>query len=261
VRIGVMQNPGKPARLDIRARISAGVGCALVDQVILGDDQNPIQTIDAGGIEALDYNERLLDVEAVPEISGLCSDETQRIEPFGFIAKGRMDGGTFTAKCGPAGFGTGWPPHVVVSCHSGIAEQPYAGNSTVDVLGSFTSTTLWAAFRHPPEGGKPLSATGDIRILPYVSPFPPKPSIDAFDTTGWQPSFSESIISEKPVTQFQAANGSDVLGPDVCPAYDPGNPTPDPGPVFLAKVSGAGSEGAFSSEIFVGICTRVQSTP
>ncbi len=266
VRVAVIERPGEPAKLQVRARISSfasGEVCVVLDQVVLGDDQNALQTIDlAGGVPAGDdYHQTLFEVDAASAISGLCPDESKRIEPFGFIARGRVDGGSFTAKCGTAGFGTGWPPHVVLTCHSGIWEQPNGGSSMVQPLGPYISTDLYATFGHPADGSWKLTgASGDIRILPAAAPFSSTPPLFPFDTTGWTPSASETTTPGT-VSLLQFFSNEEELGTDVCPLIDPNQPFPEPSPVFIAKVSGQTSEGPFKSEIFVDFCTRVPKAP
>ena len=257
----MIERPGEPAKLQLRARVSSGT-CALVDQVILGSESNALQTIDiAGGVQAVEYHETLFEVDAAAPLTALCGDEQKRIEPFGFIAKGRIDGGTFTAKCGPAGFGSGWPPHVVLTCHQGIWEQPYAGNSMVQPFGPYVSTDLYAAFRHPSGSYSLVSAAGDVRILPAAAPFSSTPPLSPFDTTGWTAYVSETTVSGTPISQLQLLSDEDELGTDLCPMIDPNEPFPEPSPVYIAKVSGQTTEGPFTSEIFVDICTRVPSSP
>jgi hypothetical protein len=261
VRVAVVERAGEPAKLQVRARISlfgSPGQCSLLDQVVLGDDNNALQVIDLpSGIEAGDdYTNMLFEVDAASAVSALCGDETKRIEPFGFIATGRLDGGTFTAKCGPAGFGSGWPPHVVLTCHSGIWQQPYGGNSVVQPLGPVTQTTLYAAFAHPEGSWQLQSALGDVRIIAATPPFSPIPPVAPFDTSGWSANVSETTVSGKLLSQLQLGSLEEELGTDVCPAHDPNEPLPEPSPVYIARVSGQSSEAAFSSEIFVDICTR-----
>lgn len=255
VRVGIIEDTGKPARLDLSARVS-GEGCILIDEIILGTEASPLQTIDAGGIEAVAYSQRLLSTEADPDIAALCDDEKKRIEPFGFVAKGRTDGGTFTAKCGAAGTGSSWPPGVAMSCHSGIAEAPMSGNSMVDTFSTFTNTTVWSAFRHPPGTSKITSVGPDARIIPFPAPWSATPPLNPFDSTGWTGSPGESTIDGQEMSQFQAYNPMDVLGMEICPPIDNNNPFPDPKPVYFARFSGQTSEGPFTSEILVDICTR-----
>jgi hypothetical protein len=241
VRVGVIEQPGQPTRLDLSARISGSEGCVVVDEIILGTEANPLQTIAAGGIEALAYSQRLLTTEADPDIAALCNDEKKRIEPFGFIAKGRFDGGTYTAKCGSAGTGTSWPPGVAMACHSGIAEAPMSGNSMVDTYATFTNTTIWSAFRHPPGSGKITSIGTDARIIPFPAPWSATPPLSAFDSTGWTGSPSETTIDGQEMSQFQAYNATDVLGVDICPPYDNSVPFPDPAPIYFARFTSSTS--------------------
>lgn len=261
VRVGIIEHPGQAPRLDLRARISAGEGCVIIDQIILGTEANPLQTIDTGGIQAVEYSKRLLETEADPAIAALCSDEKKRVEPFGFVATGRMDGGTFTAKCGSAGFGTSWPPGVAMTCNSGITQAPLSGNSTVDSYASLTNTTLWSSFWHPAGSGKVTSVGPNVRIIPFVPPFSASPPMDAFDSTGWTGSASETTIDGAELSQVQAHNPTDVLGTELCPAWDPNDPTPGAKPIFFARISGQTTEGAFFAEILTDICTRALQNP
>jgi len=256
VRVGIIEHPGQAPRLDLRARVSGSDGCVIIDEVILGTEANPLQVIDAGGVEAVEYSKRLLETEADPVVAALCTDEKKRVEPFGFIAKGRMDGGTFTAKCGAAGTGTSWPPGVAMTCHSGIAEAPFSGNSMVDTYATFTNTTVWSAFRHPAGSSKITSVGPDARIIPFPAPYSSTPPLNAFDSSGWTGSASETTIDGQEMSQFQAYNATDVLGTDICPSLDNSDPFPEPQPIYLARFSGQTSEGAFESEILVDICTR-----
>jgi hypothetical protein len=261
VRVGIIEHPGQAPRLDLRARVSGGEGCVIIDEVILGSEANPLQTIPTGGIEAVEYAKRLLETEADPDIAALCNDEKKRIEPFGFVAKGRTDGGTFTAKCGAAGTGTSWPPGVAMTCHSGISEAPSAGNSIVDSYATLTNTTLYASFRHPTGSGKLTSVGPDVRIIPFPAPYSATPPLNPFDSSGWTGSASETIIDGQEYSQLHAFNPSDVLGTDICPVWDPNDLTPPAKPVYIARVGGQTTEGAFESEILVDICTRAPPAP
>jgi hypothetical protein len=256
VDVAVIDRPGETTRLQLRARIIATDGCALLDQVILGTEQSPLVTIDAGGVEVKSPYDKLLDVDADPALQQLCGDETQRYEPFGFVAKGRMDGGTFIARCGKAGFGSGYPPHVLLTCHSGIAEQPRGGSALIEAFGATLSTQLYGAFPHPPDDWMLVSASTSIRIIPGPPiAFSSTPPISPFDTTGWTAFANETLVGGLQ-SQLQFFGDGDKLGTDLCPAYDPNDPLPDPSPVFLMRVSGQTNRGPFTSEISASYCTR-----
>jgi hypothetical protein len=259
---GTGGNAGGPACEPTPGTEAKNVGC---DQVRVGliehPGQAPLQTIQTGGIEAVAYSKRLLETEADPDVAALCNDEKKRVEPFGFVAKGRMDGGTFTAKCGAAGTGTSWPPGVAMTCHSGISEAPISGNSIVDSYATLTNTTLYSSFRHPPGSGKLTSVGPNVRIIPFPAPYSATPPMNAVDSTGWTGSASEMSVDGQDYSQFQAFNPTDVLGTDICPAWDPNDPTPPAKPVYVARVGGQTTEGAFESEILVDICTRAAQSP
>jgi hypothetical protein len=263
VSVAVIDRGGKK-RLQVRARVTlwSQPGCSVIDEIVLGQQGTVLQTIDAGGMEVPDsYTKTLLEVDAAPAVSDLCANETKRFEAFGFTAKGRTDGGTFEAKCGPADSGGHWPPAVVLSCHSGIADAPFAGNSMVESLGPNLHTTLDAAFRHSTAADAITSVDGNARILPAVESFFGGAPIDPFDTTGWDGYVSETTVSGQQMSQISMFAQDDVLGLELCPAIDPTNPTPDPSPVYLAKITGTTASGPFSSEVYVDICTRAPTTP
>ena len=131
VRVALIEGAGQP-RVQVAARMNAGaIGCAIVDSVILGDDENnAIQTLttaielDDSGVQV-----HVADAVANSELVTSCAvppgdNGAGRVEAFGFIARGRVDGGTFEARCGRADSGSSWPPDVVLTCHDNIENQP-----------------------------------------------------------------------------------------------------------------------------------------
>jgi hypothetical protein len=161
-----------------------------------------------------------------------------------------MDGGTFVAKCGNNTPDTGFPPRVVISCHSGLSAPPLGGNAYVQVLGSMAFPQVIAILPQPP---MVTGADPTVHIIPDPAPF--ESPMMPFDTTGWM-----ALVGSMPepngtvATNIAFNQTTDVLGTQLCPA-PPVNPM-HPGPALLARITGATSGGPFESEVFLRFCGR-----
>ncbi len=189
-------------------------------------------------------------VPGATEITSLCQDESQRVEPFGLIATGRLDGGTFAARCGKADSGSSWPPDVVMGCHAGIVRQPGAGNSMVAPVGNTTSTSISTWFPHPEGSHLITSVDSQIRIIPFAwDTMAPAP----FNSSGWDTWVSEGTgPGNVPHSMVDLDMLADPLGLEVCPHHSD-EMVP---PVFITRITGQTDQGPFTSEAFVDICTR-----
>lgn len=241
------------------------MGCASVDSVDVlsgGVGSSVLATLTGEPSVVLDSTERLLAHGApVAALTDLCAtdDPARRFDSLGFVVRGRVDGGTFESHCGLAEGGSRWPPAVRVTCHQNVERAPYAGNAMITVssfMGTqYTSTMLYAAAIHGP-GGALTSVDSTIHVIPRRSIFDTGLPLAPMDTTGWTGSAGESG-SMPTYSQLQAYVSDDPLGTDLCPP--PATPGPDyvPPPVFLARFTGMGEHGAYSTEAFIGTCTRI----
>lgn len=234
---------------------STGEGCAAIDRVdILHADGRPIQTLDESLTGSSYFRARASTV--APEIAALCDREEGRFDPFAVEVHGRVDGGTFVARCGAEEFGSGWPPDLVVTCHENLPTGPtYMGNGMVQSTGMFTSASV--SFMYPNLDGITIDdVAGDARVVPGTWGFGSVP-IAPFETTGWTTSVGFPTSAEEFVL-VQLFASSDPLGEDVCPVPVtmpmPGDPPP---PVFLLGVHGTAGGRAFTSEALISSCYRV----
>jgi len=262
VEIAVLAGGG-PTRVQVRGRLSFGLGdgtCARADSVDVLRGQELVQILDgAPGALGLDLTSgRLAEGEADAALSVRCGTDEDWADRFGLVVRGRVDGGTYEARCGSADSGSGWPPRVLLTCHEGLAEPPGRGNAMVTGGDGFTWTDLYAYFPHP--DGQAITAVGDaIRILPSFEPWGfGGATTEPFDTQGWTAWVGETDIPGTGITtQASLHADGDPLGLAVCPLTPP---EPDPQaplpPVFLARVTGTTEIGPFSSELYVSLCTR-----
>lgn len=237
---------------------SIGEGCAEIDRVdILHADGTHVQTLDEDRFGTGYFRARASTV--APEIAALCDGEDGRFDPFSVEVRGRVDGGTFVARCGAQEFGSGWPPQLVVTCHQNLPTGPiYMGNGMVQSTGMFTSASL--SFMYPNIDGITIDdVAGDARVVPGTWGFGSEP-IAPFDTTGWTTSVGFPTSAEEHVL-VQLFASSDPLGSDVCPVPPampmPGDPPP---PVFLLGVHGTADGRAFTSEALISYCHRIVSS-
>jgi hypothetical protein len=259
LQLAIMRHTGQSTELVLTGRVyqPGQASCAIIDGVDILKGSTVVQHLDGGAEYLFDGHERVLGRGApVAEIEGRCSsdDANDRFDMYGIIVKGRMNGGSFTASCAQAEGGSRWPPALRLTCHQNVEAPPENGNSLVtDYIingNSSSSSQLYGNSPHGP-GGALTTVNGTVRVIPKLHD--PGPPVAAFDTTGWEGSAYES--PDPPTSQLSLSIGADALGTTVCPPSSP-MPTPTPRPVFLARVTGNGAHGAFSTEIFVPICSR-----
>ncbi len=267
-QLAVIEHDGAPSELILTGRIYSVTGasgeCAVVDgvDVVQGSATSPlVQHLDGGASILLDSSEREL-ARGVPvaAISSVCaSDEAaMRFDSFGIVVRGRVDGGTFEAHCARAEGGGRWPPALRVTCHRNVDAAPYAGNASVtssSFMGvPYASTMLYAAAAHGPSGAL-TSVDGTIHVIAQRSIFDTGTPIASFDSTGWMGSANESG-STPSYSQLQAFASSAQFDTELCPPPMTGPPGPGyvPPPVFLARMTGDGGRGSYSTEVFVNGC-------
>jgi hypothetical protein len=218
----------------------------------------------AGGHDvAIDDEEDLLADGAAPvtDISGRCAsdDPAQRFNVYGIVVKGRVDGGTFVANCALAEGGSRWPPALRVTCHKNVDLPADDGDVLVmsgSVMGmSFTTTQLSADAPHG-AGGALQTLDGTLHVIPLRSFDDPGQPIPSQDVPGWMTAVAETLPPSAPASQMSFFASSNLLGSDLCPPAPSGPPGPNTvsPPVFLARATGNGGHGAFSTEIFVTQC-------
>lgn len=269
LQLAVIAHDGAPSELVLTGRLypigTTDTQCALVDgvDIVEGSATSPlVQHLEGGASVVLDSSEREI-ARGVPvaAISGACAsdDPAMRFDTYGIVVHGRIDGGTFEAHCARAEGGGRWPPALRVTCHRNVDAPPYGGSAMVtssSFMGTpYASTQLWAAAAHGPSGA--LTSVDDmIHVIPQRSIFDPGAPLTAFSTTGWTGSANESG-STPSYSQLQAFAGSVQFDSELCPPPSTGIPGPDyvPPPVFLARLTGQGGHGAYSTEVFVNGCT------
>ncbi|MFO0569748.1 MAG: hypothetical protein U0263_29125 [Polyangiaceae bacterium] len=261
VTLAVLQQNGSPAAVRVSGRLVAADGvCLLPESVqLVRGDTSVLQTLPATGKSQEPWaNVALAEGPADAELAKLCENEKERIEPYGIIVKGKADGGSFQAKCGKGvELGSSWPPRVMLTCHSGLANPSAFGNAMVQPMGPFVSTQLMGAFPHAAGPGI-SSVSSNVRVVPFTAPFGGGPPLAPVDTSGWNVYLSESTIpaTGELATNLSALNDQDVLG-EICPVAAPLDAAlPTPPPIFFAQLTGQGPSGSFASELVVRLCTR-----
>jgi hypothetical protein len=229
--------------------------CAVVDTVEVQEGGVTVATLTGNAALTTESERAILASGPVfPALSTRCAGDERRFSGFGFIVHGRVDGGSFTARCADAEGGSRWPPAVRVTCHHNVSDVPYA-NAMVSVRPGFSSTTLSVQAPHAP-GAALLTVAPTVHVIPGFGSFgAPPPMVAPFDATGWMTSVSEG--SGTGPTTYLSLFASEALFPiEICPAPSTGIPGPgDPlPPVFLARVTGTGERGAYSTEAYVNIC-------
>lgn len=273
LQLAIIDHDGAPSELVLTGRIYSITGasgeCAVVDgvDIVEGSAASPIvQHLPGGTSVLLDSAEREI-ARGVPvaAIAGACAsdDPAMRFDSYGIVVHGRVDGGTFEAQCARAEGGGRWPPALRVTCHRNVEQPPYGGSAMVSngsFMGTtFSSTMLFAATAHGP-GGALTSVDDTIHVIAQRSIFDTGAPIASHDTTGWTGSASESG-STPAYSQLQAFASAAQFDLELCPPPMTGLPGPGdvPPPVFLARLTGQGGHGAYSTEVFVNGCTTVST--
>jgi hypothetical protein len=271
LQIAVIDHDGAPSDLILSGRVfttgSTMPSCAVIDgvDIVQSDATSPVvQHLAGSGAIALDSGEheiaRGLPVAAITAACG-SDDPAMRFDTYGLVVRGHVDGGTFEAHCARAEGGGRWPPALRITCHRNVDAPPNSGNGMVSnatFMGmAFSSTMLYASAPHGPSGAL-MSVDSTIHVIAQRSPFDTGMPIASHDTTGWMGSANESG-STPSYSQLQAFASSAEFDTTLCPPPMTGPPPPNyvPPPVFLARMTGMGGHGAYSTEVFVNYCNTV----
>ncbi len=199
--------------------------------------------------------------EAAPELTEICESDDGRYDPFEVVVHGRMDGGTFVARCGAdLDGGFGWPPDSVVTCHRNLPVGPtFMGSAEVQESPDLTWSNVWISY--PNERGLSIdSVASDLRVIPTADPFGGG-FVEPTSSAGWDTSVSFHTSAER-VVGVQLDLLDDAFGPELCPAVDPtGEPSEDFPPILLMQLTGSGVMGPFESEAYVSNCYRYSIAP
>lgn len=241
----------------------AADGCATVDEIEVQEGGVAIGTMTGIGAYAQGSQSAVLARgPALPEMSARCGGDEGRFGGFGFVIRGRMDGGTYEARCADAEGGGRWPPALVVSCHENVDARPFGAYVSIDAGGGFTFTTLDVTMPHGP-GGALTSIDGTIHVTSGAYGFGSAIAPDPFDASGFDASVYESSApGPGTYSDLYLSTMGDPFGMDLCPVgWDGTGDPPDPPPVMLIRLTGTGERGAFSTEVYVDDCTRIPSGP
>jgi hypothetical protein len=120
---------------------------------------------------------------------------------------------------------------------------------------NFTTEQMNADAPHE-AGGALQTIDSTLHVIAQRSITDPGQPIPSHDVSGWMTAVSESLPPSPPTSQMLFAASSDLLGSTLCPPAPVGPPGPGyiAPPAFLARATGTGQHGAFSTEIFVGAC-------
>lgn len=270
LQLAVMDHGGGASSLSLTGRLfgetAAMPKCASIDGVDIltsGAGSSVVQHLAGGLAVALDSQEELIaqGTPPVADIEGRCAsdDPQQRFDVYGILITGRVDGGTFQAECARAEGGGHWPPALRVTCHKNVDAPAANGNVSV-MTQTFMGTNVTTAqlFGTAPHalGGALQTLDSTLHVIPQREPFDPGQPIPSHDTTGWMTAVSETAPPSAPASQLSFFAGSNPLGSDLCPPAPSGPPGPGTiaPPVFLARVTGTGQHGPFSTELFVTQC-------
>jgi hypothetical protein len=126
--------------------------------------------------------------------------------------------------------------------------------------GMFTTTMGYFSIRHDP-GEEIETVSGDVRVLAYNWLF--GGPIEPRDTTGWMTSAYEGMWLDRPASQISLNASEDLLGSEICPVSCDvvGDPKCDPPPVWLGRLTGTTTRGAFRTEVLFSMCTRPRPAP
>lgn len=253
--LALFERDGAAARVELRGRVSLGSPeptCAIVDKIEVQTGGTTVATL-SGGAPFGPGSERALLASGAsfPALATRCAADKDRFGGFGFRITGRMDGGTFTAQCADAEGGSRWPPAVRVTCHKNVDASPFAASATI-TSGKFTSLNV--SVPHGPSGAL-TTVNGTLRVIPgSPTAFGGPPAPAPFDSAGWTGSLSEAT-TPTPYTSLSLLNTTTPLPAELCPKASTPGPGVAPPPVFLARITGIGGHGAYSTEAYVNQCT------
>jgi len=269
LHLAVMKRDGAATKVLLSGRLGPTVSpapCAVIDGIDILRGTTVVQHVAGGEPFLVSSGEREIAeiADPVADITDRCASEdpSQRFDAYGIVLTGRLDGGTFTAKCAQAEGGSRWPPALRITCHQNLDAPTEQGNAHVDVYvvgGTSHPSSYLNAFARHRDGGAIKSLDTTLHILavkPYLTGMPVAPR----DSTGWSAMASES---EAGLSQLNFLAVTDQLGEDLCPLVPDGPPGPNTpvGPAFLARATGTGERGRISTEIFAHSCLSVPIHP
>jgi hypothetical protein len=267
LQLAVLAHDGAPSDVRLSGRLGAASTpaptCAVIDGVdILAGSMGSavVQHLPGGQSVTLNGEEARI-ATGTPPVADLVSrcasdDAADRFDVYGIIVNGHIDGGTFQAQCALAELGSRWPPALRVSCHKNVDEPPVYGSANVmtTVFSGMTFMQAQVSGQMPhDEGGAIQTLDPTLHIIARRSFQDSGGPIPSFDTTGWTADVSDESPPTPPASEMSFNASSNLLGTAVCPPGQ-GGPTPIPTPAFLARATGTGQHGAFSTEIFVTAC-------
>lgn len=249
------------ARVTGRLMPDGATGCAVVDEVeVLEDGGASMGTLAGAGAFSTDtYRPLLARGPALAPMLTRCGTDEGRFEGYGLVIRGRVDGGTFEARCGRAEGGSRWPPALRMTCHENLDTPPSWSGAMISSFMGMENTQASIEVPHGP-GAAITSITGEMRVIPYSSPFAPGPMAPApFSIPDLVGNVSEASSPTLGTYSFVHLLASrDVFGATLCPTPPamPGPGTPVP-PVFLLRFGGNSERGAFSTEVYMEYCNRM----
>lgn len=241
-------------------------GCFVVDEVDVQRGGVTIGTLDGVGVPIPGGDNPMLARGApLPEMTERCEGDDERFGGWGFVVRGRVEGGTFEARCADAEGGSRWPPAVRTTCHHNVVARSIASYATVSSSASFSSTMLTTFVPH--EAGGALTAIDpSVHVIPGFAPAafgPPPPMLDPFDATPFSTSVHEGTLPGTTTlsTQVSLLANAVRFPLEICPPPSTGIPMPgDPlPPVFLVHMTGTSEAGRFSTDLYVNNCYTTSS--
>jgi hypothetical protein len=264
LQLAVMKHDGAATDLRLTGRVyltQAMPACAVIDGADVLTGSNVVQHLPGGESFQIDGSEHEIArvSPAAADIVNRCSSNqaSDRFEVYGVVIHGHADGGTFTAKCAQASQEGRWPPALRVTCHDNVDEPPTNGDAVEQAssfMGMNLTTAMLSAYSPHGAGGALQTVDNTVFVIPLRDPFDPGQPIAPRNTTGWMGDVSEQPYLGSTASQFDMNASSDALGSDLCPPT-PGMGTP---PVFLARLTGSGAHGHYSTEVFITSCMTEQ---
>jgi hypothetical protein len=235
--------------------------CIVVDEVKVLQAGTAIGTLAAAGeFISGDQDGVIAQGPALSEMTDRCTDDANRAEGFGFVIRGRMEGGSFEAHCADAESGSRWPPALIVTCHKSIETPPTYGYLTVDTIDGVSNSSINVSVPQT-AGHKLLTVDASIRIIPVGNSLS-APSMaapfDINDVSGGVTSVETS--PQGPYADVRLSKFEDIFGTKLCPKFTGEDPGPDPQmpPLLLIRFSGESEAGPYSAEAIFETCTRME---
>jgi hypothetical protein len=259
--IHVLRHTTGSNRVVVQARVGTGMPtCGAIDSVDILRGSTMLAHLGASPLVTLgSQSADIASGDAPTALVSECANETTRLTAYGLVIRGRDERGPFEARCGTAESGGRWPPGTSLACHQNI-ERPPLGNASITQSNSTFGSSANLSINFPHRAGTPAATSigGVIRVVsPQYAPFQGGTPLLSHDTSGWTGGTSESDTVWGPTTQATVMYFGSMPAFDstLCPPPSmpgPGSPLP---PWYLARVSGQGSEGAFSAEVLTSCVT------